>query len=240
MGTGKGLSQKIYETYSTQEQRDANLIGFTHKLRPDLLLIELVPGFSKKRTGSYQRPRYRLKKTFIDTIVRGHFNQTRDEVNLKESFSSFAELDKKCHTLSEKYKGKTLVELKELLHVKTSFTTKDIAAKCVIKMFDANCKKLSKILDFKRAGIIPKTIRLTSTGHRTEDMKLSPIDFDEWGDRDIDFEDSEIGQYFTEHSFLCPIFVEHEENNPAETTSEGFKRFAFDDDFIQNEVKRLG
>lgn len=49
--------QNIYEAYDNQDERDKNLIGFTHKLRPSLLLIELVPGFKKKSTGSYQRPR---------------------------------------------------------------------------------------------------------------------------------------------------------------------------------------
>ena len=47
--------QNIYAKYSTQEERNEKLQGFTHVLRPNLLLIELVPGFKKKSTGSFQK-----------------------------------------------------------------------------------------------------------------------------------------------------------------------------------------
>mgnify|MGYP002744968935 CR=1 FL=1 len=69
--------QEIYNLYPNSNERLHHLEGFTHKLRPNLLLIELVPGFKKKATGSYQKPRYRLKRTFVDYIVRGHFEKNR-------------------------------------------------------------------------------------------------------------------------------------------------------------------
>jgi hypothetical protein len=247
----------IYEKYTCQEERNEKLIGFTHVLRQKLLLIELVPAF-KKKVGdgnlSYQKPRYRLKKTFVDYIVRGHFvNERNDlEVDLKESFSCFAELDKQCHALSETYRGKTFRQLKEMLNVKTGIKTKDFAAQCVIHMFKAQVKRLNQIADFTKAGIIAKTITLTPNGKCTEDMKLKHIDFEEWADRDVDFEDSEVYAYFCEHSFLCPVFCEHgdmsskKENETDEeyeerlshTTFEGFKRFSFDQGFIEHQVKR--
>ena len=71
--------QDIYNKYKDASERNKKLVGFTHVLRPNLLLIELVPGFKEKSTGSYQKPRYRLKKTFIDYIVRGHFDKSRLE-----------------------------------------------------------------------------------------------------------------------------------------------------------------
>lgn len=70
-------------------------------------------------------------------------------------------------------------------------------------------------------------------------MKLAHVDFEEWADRDVDFIDSDIYIYFSEHSFLCPIFCERNKSNAAETTFEGFKRFAFDDEFIEKEVHRM-
>lgn len=57
--------QGIYSAYPNHEDRNEQLVGFTHILRPNLLLIELVPGFKKKSTGTYQKPRYRLKQTII-------------------------------------------------------------------------------------------------------------------------------------------------------------------------------
>lgn len=230
--------QVIYKKHQDAERRNEQLIGFTHILRPNLLLIELVPGFKRKASGNYQRPRYRLKKTFVDYIVRGHFNQSRikNEITLKDSFASFAQLDARCHALSIRYKGKTLPELKEMLGIETDM--KDIAAKCIIRMFGTDCNRLNQISDFTKAGIIAKTITITPKGGKTEDMKLSHIDFEEWADRDADFEDSDVYAYFCEHSFLCPIFCEHDADDSNKTTFEGFKRFAFDDDFIETEVRR--
>lgn len=232
--------QDVYATYNDTNERNKHLEGFTHLLRPNLLLIELVPGFKKKSSGSYQKPRYRLKQTFVDYIVRGHFDKSRlnTEVALNVSFSSFEQLDARCHMLTLRHKGKTFAQLKDELSIDTEMTTKDFGAKCVLKMFDANCKRLNQILDFSKVGIIAKTITITPKGGRTEDMKLQHIDFAEWADRDIDFENSVIYDYFCEHSFLCPIFCEHDSADQSHTTFEGFKRFAFDEKFIENEVKR--
>lgn len=250
--------QSIYTEYKDISERNKRLVGFTHVLRPNLLLIELVPAFKKKSTGSYQKPRYRLKQTFVDYIVRGHFDKSRSntEISLKESFSSFAQLDARCHSLSAKYKNKTFAQLKEELGVASEISNKSFGALCVLKMFDANCKRLNQISDFSKAGIIAKTITITPTGGRTEDMKLRHIDFEEWADEDLDFLDSDVYSYFYEHSFLCPIFCERGdmgkrkngeseedykrrlEEESAKTTFEGFKRFAFDDEFIENEVRR--
>lgn len=230
--------QKVYADFSDSDKKNEQLIGFTHVLRPNLLLIELVPGFKKKASGSYQKPRYRLKQTFVDYIVRGHFNKSRakNEIVLKKSFSSFAQLDARCHELTVKYGGKTLSELRNLFGIDAK--VKDISAKCVIRMFGTDCKRLNQISDFTKAGIVAKTITITPKGGRTEDMKLKHIDFEEWADRDADFEDSDVYNYFCEHSFLCPIFCEPDSTDSNKTTFEGFKRFAFDEDFIENEVRR--
>ena len=259
--------KKVYDEYKNEEERNQHLVGFTHVLRPNLLLIELVPAFKKRekkekpgkqQADSYQKPRYRLKQTFVDYIVRGHFDKSRanTEISLKESFSSFAQLDARCHAISAKYKGKTFAQLKEDLGVETEISNKSFGAQCVLKMFGAECKRLNQISDFTKAGIIAKTITTTPTGGRTEDMKLRHIDFEEWSDKDLDFQDSDVYSYFCEHSFLCPVFCERGdmssrkkseskddfdariERESAKTTFEGFKRFAFDDEFIENEVKR--
>lgn len=231
----------VYAQYSNKGFWMDHLEGFTHTLRSKLLLIDLAPGFHKRSSGSYQKPRYRLKRTFVDTIVRGHFNKNRSkhEISLKQSFSSFAELDQKCHMLREKYAGWTLADFKSHFDIKTDIGAKHFTAKCVLAMFEAKCGQLNQIRDFTEAGIIAKTITMTIKHKRTEDMKLSLIDFQEWNDRDNDFEESSVYEYFTEHSFLCPIFIEHDAEDPSKTTFEGFKRFTFDNDFINHEVFRI-
>lgn len=232
--------QTIYSAYIDSEERNTHLEGFTHVLRPQLLLIELVPSFKKRESGSYQKPRYRLKQTFVDYIVRGHFDKTRADVEipLSESFSSFAQLDERCHFITSQYKGMTFAQLKDAFGLEIEITQKDFAAHCVLKMFDSQCKKLNQIADFNKAGIIAKTITVTPKGGRTEDMKLKRVDFEEWADRDLEFEDSNVYDYFCEHSFLCPIFCERDKGDSSKTTFEGFKRFSFDQDFIDEEVRR--
>ena len=232
--------QDVYNKYPNPIERNEQLVGFTHKLRPNLLLIELVPGFKKRENGSYQKPRYRLKQTFIDYIVKGHFDKSRanEEIKLCEPFDSFAQLDDRCRAITTKYKGKTLSQLKDELCISTSITIKNFTSECVVKMFGASCKRLNEISDFQKVGIIAKTITVTPNGDRTEDMKLRMVDFEEWADREVEFEASEVYDYFCEHSFLCPIFCEHDSNDESKTTFEGFKRFAFDEQFLKDEVYR--
>lgn len=229
-----------YDKYTDHNERRDRLVGFTHTLRSDLLLIELVPAYKKRNLtkpstpDNFQKPRYRLKKTFVDHIVRGHFNKSRaqHEIDLKKPFSSFEELDKRCHKLTVKYSGKSFPELKEELGIETAITTKDFAAKTILRMFEADCNRLNQIADFTKAGIEARTIILTPDGRNTEDMKFHIIDFDEWADRNTDFEDSDIFTFFMEHSLLCPVFTEHDPTDKTKTIFEGFKRFSFDDDFI--------
>ena len=233
--------KQVYAVSADTNDRNEHLQGFTHILRPELLLIELVPGFKKKVTGAYQKPRYRLKQTFVDYIVRGHFNKKRakHEINLREPFSSFAELDERCRALTKLYGGKSLGQLMREFDITSKRPIKNLSALCIIKMFGADCNRLNLIADFTKAGIIAKTITLKPDGKRTEDMKLNRIDFEEWTDRDRDFEESDIYVYFCEHSFLCPVFCEHDSSDCLKTTFEGFKRFAFDEVFLEKEVRRV-
>lgn len=233
--------QEIYRRHNDAGERNKHLVGFTHELRPKLLLIELVPGFKERAPGSYQKPRYRLKQTFVDHIVRGHFDKSRakSEISLKEPFSSFAQLDARCHSITARYGGLTLEQLRRELNIETDVTNKAFGAQVVLKMFGADGERLNQIADFTKAGIIAKTITVTPTGGRTEDMKLRHVDFEEWANKDINFVESEVYSYFCEHSFLCPVFCEHDDKNSSETTFEGFKRFAFDNEFIDNEVRRM-
>jgi len=232
--------QSVYESSENEEARNEKLIGFTHELRSKLLLIELVPSFKRKLSGAYQKPRYRLKQTFVDQIVHSHFCNKDDKslTSLHEPFSSFAQLDARCHRYAEQYAGKTLGELKELLDVATEIQTKDFAARCILKMFDAECNRLNQISDFLKAGIIAKTITLSVSGHNTEDIKLQRINFEEWADKNIDFEESQIYVFFCEHSFLFPVFREYDSTDHSKTTFEGFKRMSFGEDFIRQYAKQ--
>ena len=110
---------------------------------------------------------------------------------------------------------------------------------------------------FERFGLIGKTIAFTSSGGRTEDMKLFHIDFNELTretivdddgiERPITFEDSDMYAYFADHEFLCIMFKEspidpesgYKPNSLSSNIFIGFKRIVFSDDFIDTKVRKL-
>ena len=138
---------------------------------------------------------------------------------------------------------------------------KSISEKIVIAMFGGTSKKLNQIELFSRFGLIAKSIVMTPSGGRTEDMKLFHIDFEEMVRTDVTeengtvrpivFEDSELYAYFADHEFLCILFEEAKssvvEESPGffikiphklrDNKFIGFKRLVFSDQFIEEMVK---
>ncbi len=81
---------------------------------------------------------------------------------------------------------------------------------------------------------------MTKAKTRTEDTKLLLIDFEEWTDKNLLFEESSLYDYFANHQFLCMIFEEPSLNAPlCDNKFIGFKRLSFSEDFIQNDVKKV-
>lgn len=106
-------------------------------------------------------------------------------------------------------------------------------------MFGANGKKLGKIELFNKLGVIPKTITQTIDGKRTEDMKFSSVNFDEWLLKDQVFEESTLYGDFSSNQFLFIIFEEPSANAKLlDNKFLGFKRFIFDENFIKEDVKK--
>ncbi|MGG7601121.1 hypothetical protein [Weissella cibaria] len=102
------------------------------------------------------------------------------------------------------------------------------------KIFGVQKMGLKNIPIFVRCGIIPKTVVHTSKGGRTEDTKFVSVDFKEWTNPDLKFEDSRIYNYFSTHQILWMIFEESEDGNVKFL---GVKRYKFQQAFIDNEVR---
>ena len=69
-------------------------------------------------------------------------------------------------------------------------------------------------------------------------MKLFTIDFSEF-DEDINFEDSQTYDYFANNRFLCIIFQRpHADAKLNENIFLGFKMITFDEEFIENDVRK--
>lgn len=230
-------------------------INTRKKLRGHLNYIDLAPKFP---------PRFRLKKNIVSTIVANHFGYELEQ--LPGKYVTISDIDSKCSELTALYSGKTIKEIADLfninLHNSKDRECKNIGEQITIAMFGGTSKKLNKIELFHKYGIIGKTIVTTATGGRTEDMKLYHIDFEEMIQqtiqdddgtiRDMQFEDSEIYNYFNENSFLYIIFQEplpkyeiNEETGKStripttlsENTFIGFKRITFSEEFINSAVK---
>ncbi|WP_080871955.1 MutH/Sau3AI family endonuclease [Oceanobacillus timonensis] len=224
--------QYLKDTYENPEDEYARI---SSDLKKTLMLIDTAPKWP-------HRPRFRLKRTTVSTIAQKHFGAKFEK--LDETYTSLGELDNKLHLLSNQYKNKTVQELMDILGItkklnKKGDVNKGISEQIIVKMFGGKAKKLNKIDLFSKIGIIPKTIVQTTKGSRTEDMKLFPIDFEEWTNPNTPFEDSFVYNYFNQQ-FLCIIFEEPSpEAKLLDNKFIGFKRMAIDESIVENEIRSI-
>jgi len=214
--------QKEYDKYEDEYPR------ISHELRPKLMYIDTAPKWPNS-------PRFRLKRSVVTSIVQDHFGESLEQ--LPKTYSSHAEIEETIHELGEKYEGKTIQELIDLLDITATTINKSIGEQIIVKMFGGTSKKMQDIKLFNKLGIIGKTLTLTERGLRKEDMKLFTIDFSEFDD-EIKFEDSQTYDYFANNRFLCIIFQRPRANAEwNENIFLGFKRITFDGQFIENDVR---
>ena len=220
----------IQKSVLAQKSQGVKEITIPHELRKDLMLIDTAPKI---------RPRFRLKKTFVDTIVKDYFNKDKvPQHQVPWEFNKFSDLDRKCHELSSFFSNYTVQGLIDWFSITTNPKSKQLGESITLRMFDSDAGKLNQIELFEKVGLIGKTIKLTGKNTATEDMKLFRIDFNEFLDPDIEFEDSFIYDYFANHQFICIIFKEEVMNaDPDKQRFLGFKRLSFDDGFIYREVR---
>ena len=224
--------RKLQEEYDHPKDEYPRI---SSELRKDLMFIDIAPKWPHP-------PRFRLKRATVSNIVQKHFGEKFEE--LKTNYSTFKELDEKLHQLTEWHRGKTIMQLMSELNIPIILNgkgdvSKSISEQIVVRMFGAKSKKTSKIELFSKIGIIPKTITQTKQGTRTEDTKLFPIDFTEWTDESIEFEDSFVFNYFNNH-FLYILFEEPSSTSKLlENKFLGFKRLVFSHDLIDHDVRKV-
>lgn len=216
-------------------------------LRHQLSYIDLAPKFP---------PRFRLKKSTVSMLISKHFGYELEQ--LPGRYSNISDVDRKCHKLTQRYKGKTVGELADYFGIpRTTITgneAKGISELITVKMFGGEANKLNKVELFERFGITAKTIVLSPSGGRTEDMKLYHMNFEELTQteaidddgtvRAFEFGDSEMYSYFASNEFLCIMYEEQKvpkgvKNKLIDNKFVGFKRLIFDDDFINTTVQNL-
>lgn len=220
--------QKNYEEPESQYPR------ISSELRDKLVYIDTAPKWPNP-------PRFRLKRKVVTDIVQRHFGDKLEQ--LPGSYNSYHDVDNMCHEITMKDKEMTIKQLLLKYDIKVkdvSKVSKSVNESIVIKMFGGKSKKMNQIELFDRFGLVGKSITMTQNGNRTEDTKLMPIDFDEWMDKEISFEESSLYDYFANHQLLCIIFEEPSTDAQlCDNKFLGFKRLSFCDEFIHNEVEKI-
>lgn len=224
----------IIELQNTYERPEEQYPRLSSELRDKLVYIDTAPKWPHP-------PRFRLKRQVVTDIVQNHFGDKLEQ--LPGRYNGFKDIDCKCHCITEQDVSKTIEQLIQQYAIAVKDVkrvSKSINEAIVVKMFGGQSKKMNQIELFSRFGIIGKSITMTAAGNRTEDTKLFSIDFDEWTDSEIEFEDSSLYDYFTNHQFLCMLFEEPSmEAILCENKFIGFKRLSFTEEFIQKEVRKI-
>ncbi|PJM74119.1 restriction endonuclease [Bifidobacterium primatium] len=202
------------------------------ELNHQLACLDTAPKWPK-------RPRFRLKRAFVSTIVQEYFGEKFER--LPESYDGYSAIDRRCHQLNARYSGKTLNELIDTFDIPVTNrqkVNKGIAEQLVVRMFDGTAKTMNKVEVFSKFGITAKSVVFTEKGLKTEDTKLFPLDFDELCNPQIEFEDSTFRSNFASQQILFAEFTEPSNANYfVENIFVGFKRFWFTEEFIDDHVQ---
>lgn len=202
----------------------------SYELRERLMLLDTAPKWPN-------RPRFRFKRSFVTSILRKHLSSKRLE-SLDVKIGNYRDLDDKCFALERMYKGETVGELCRKLDIPVSKELKSITEPIIVKMFGGKSKKMRDVDFFNKAGYLGKSFVVTKKGGRTEDAKFFTIDFDEFKDKELEFEDSQFYEFFASVKILVALFEEPSTEAPlTDNKFLGFKTIVFSDDFINTEVR---
>lgn len=233
----KSFIQEIKSTY--QDPSDGYPL-ISSSLNRNLMFIDTAPKFKEEpRT----LPRFRLRRDFVTSIVRRHFDPNIEA--LITDVRSYSDFDELLHAATQKYAGKTIQELIKLLHIdQAPIPKKDGAKNCaeqiVSAIFGSKAKKFRNAQLFNELGIESKTLTIKKSGSKTEDTKFTGLNVFNWGDEEDEFTDSQVYSYFANSQFLVSVFEEpSEEAKLLDNKLVGFKRFTFNQAFIDKYVKKL-
>lgn len=156
---------------------------------------------------------YSLKSSYMTTIFNEYvLNNKKDEriINDSNLIGNDFDFQNYVRELFEPFIGMPTSELMYILKINSDEKTKSINSIIINKIIGIK-NKLENVYEFKKAGIIPKTIRLEENGSVKESMSFSTFKFKEivktrW-------EDSDIYDTFANHIFLFIIFQKTKLNN---------------------------
>lgn len=201
---------------------EAEMPNLSTLVNPQLLYLDTSPKWPN-------RPRFRLKASLVTQMARERLDDGMHMIPDQGGLSSMEALRAHLHGISNTYAGQALEELAAPfglpLKTKTGRENKSLAERVVVRLFTGHAGKISQVPLFAKAGLVFKTITLTPTGGRTEDMKLNPsIDFDELCDSSVEFEDSSFAAPFIDSTMVVAVLEERYRDCPlSQCRFMGFK-----------------
>lgn len=167
-----------------------------------------------------------FKNSYMTQLVRKYIGDyTNVESILKNTDMLF---DDYVKIITNKYVGKTFVELKNIFGIKDG--SKDVYNRVINRMFNVK-KGLKNTDEFVKANIIPKTIRVEKNGIIREDISFPVFKF-----MDIikeTWEDSRLKEELETTKYMFFIF----KNNGSDYVFEGYKLFNMPESIIENSIK---
>ena len=191
---------------------DAEMPNLSTLVNPQLLYLDTSPKWPN-------RPRFRLKASLVTQMARERLDDSMRMIPEQGELSSMNALKVHLHEIAETYSVQTLEDLAAQfdlpLKTKTGRENKSLAEQVVVRLFTGHVGKISQVPLFTKAGLAFKTMTLTPTGGRTEDMKLNPsIDFDELCDPSVEFEDSAFAAPFLDSTMVVAVLEERYRDCP--------------------------
>lgn len=193
---------------------DTEMPNLSTLVNPQLLYLDTSPKWPN-------RPRFRLKASLVTQMARERLDDGMRMIPDQGGLSSMNALKVHLHEIAETYGGQTLEELAAPfnlpLKAKSGKENKSLAEQVVVRLFTGHAGKISQVPLFAKAGLVFKTMTLTPTGGRTEDMKLNPsIDFDELCDLSVEFEDSAFAAPFIDSTMVVAVLEERYRDCPLD------------------------
>ena len=151
---------------------------------------------------------YSLKSSYMTQILNKYiFGDVQSERVIKtwRSLRAYSFEEYVIQRLSHFY-GKTQAWLREVCHVESN--AKNANELILAKMLGVE-GKISQTEEFKKAGIIPKTIRVQRNGKIKESMSFPTFDFIELSHEES-WEESELYNYLAPTKFMFVIFKEQD------------------------------
>ena len=142
---------------------------------------------------------YSLKSTYMTQILRKYIFGIEEDERIVKDWHALVHASFEEHLIERlsPYYGKTQRELKQLFEIeKSPKNLNDIHGRIV------------QTDEFKKAGIVPKTIRVRRDGTIKECMSFPPFDFIKLS-QETEWEESEFYNYLAPTKFLFVIFQEN-------------------------------